>query len=618
MVSSYNNLIFGKGRITTTTTTTTTLAPTTTSTTTTLAPTTTTTTIPFYSVQIYLSKKENIAQNVKIWFSTDGGVNWNFWTTGAPNTYPNYNSFSGLSFISGTSPVFGITNISDTNVSYGIGQGSGDFTSLCGLSSPYIVNNISVNTTVYLNLDTDTSNYITCPITTTTTSTTTTLAPTTTSTTTTLAPTTTTTTTTSAPNPACEDVTIGTQTWTRCNLNVDTYRDNTVIPQAATLLEWSSATTGLWTYYDSNPANGPIYGKLYNWYAVMGIWQTESYPPTPEELAARKPIAPAGYHVPSDAEWTTLTTFLGGESVAGGKMKSTGTIQAGTGLWDSPNIGATNSSGFTGLPGGYRDFDGDFNFSIGSLGLWWSSTEFVDEEGDSYSAYRYFLQTNQSYISRLTAGKNLGFSVRLIKDSLDCSLTGGGTAEYVEPIVLDPFDYMIVTYNYDNSLGNRDLDSATTFRNTGTVEDNKFVGCGQTSQYATPTPETLLNDAYLFQGGDDNENGQGESIVINFKNLELANISVNNNVTVELYAGWCVEPASLTTNVSVITYLGGTMSITPGGNTITSTGTVVATFSSTDIPVISGCCGVDPILLKTHIGTISYNLVTKVSSVVFY
>lgn len=212
----------------------------------------------------------------------------------------------------------------------------------------------------------------------------------------------------------CCDVTIGTQIWTRCNLNVDTYRDGTEIPQAANSAQWNTAQTGLWTYYAFNSANGPIYGKLYNWYAVMGIWQIEEYPPTPEELAARKPIAPAGYHVPSDAEWTTLTNYLNVQLPAGnigGKMKEAGTVH-----WDSPNVGATNSSAFTGLPGGYRDFDGDFNFSIGGQGLWWSSTEFVDTEGDSFSAWRYYLQTGQSYIARAAAGKNLGFSIRLIKD----------------------------------------------------------------------------------------------------------------------------------------------------------------------------------------------------------
>jgi hypothetical protein len=204
--------------------------------------------------------------------------------------------------------------------------------------------------------------------------------------------------------------------------------------------------------------------------------------------------------------------------------------------------------------------------------------------------------------------------------SSDCDFTG-----IAEEIILDPFDYMIVTYQYDNTgsdAGGRDLDSATTFQNTGTVEDNKFIGCGQPSQYATPTPATLLSNAYLFQGGDDFGNGQGESIVINFKNLELANISLNNDVRVELYAGWCDAATDRLTNVSAVTYTGGTLTITPGGNTITSTGTVINTFSSNAVLVPDasgdGCCGVDPLTAKTHVGTVSYNLVTKVASVVFY
>jgi uncharacterized protein (TIGR02145 family) len=108
-----------------------------------------------------------------------------------------------------------------------------------------------------------------------------------------------------------------------------------------------------------------VYGKLYNWYAVAGIYDTASL----NNPSLRKQLAPQGCHVPSDAEWTTLTTFLGGESVAGGKMKSTGKS-----LWQSPNTAATNESGFTGLPGGYRITSGTF-VKIGADGVWWSSSE---------------------------------------------------------------------------------------------------------------------------------------------------------------------------------------------------------------------------------------------------
>lgn len=200
--------------------------------------------------------------------------------------------------------------------------------------------------------------------------------------------------------------------------------------------------------------------------------------------------------------------------------------------------------------------------------------------------------------------------------SSDCNFTGVS-----EELILDPFDYMIVTYKYSNvgaDVNGRDLDSATTFQNTGTVEDNKFIGCGQPSVYATPTSATTLNNAYLFQGGDDVGNGLGESIVINFKNLTTANISLNNDVRVELYAGWCDAAIGNIASVSATTYLGGTLTITPGGNTITSDGVVLDTFSSNDVPIIMGCCGADPLTAKTHIGTIYYNLITKIASAVFY
>ena len=186
-------------------------------------------------------------------------------------------------------------------------------------------------------------------------------------------------------------------------------------------------------------------------------------------------------------------------------------------------------------------------------------------------------------------------------------------------VVLDPFDYMIVTYQYRFDDFRRDLDSATTFQNTGTVEDNKFVGCGQPAGYITPANTNTINNAFLYQAGDDAGNGLGESIVINFKALELAGISLNNDVRVELYAGWCLHNTQVSgdvSNVSVTTYTGGTMTIT--NNVITSNGVVNDSFTSNNFPVIAGCCSANPLTGKTHVGTIYYNLVTKVSNVVFY
>ena len=202
------------------------------------------------------------------------------------------------------------------------------------------------------------------------------------------------------------NVTIGTQVWSSTNLDVTTYRDGTPIPQVTDPTAWAALTTGAWCYYNNDPANGAVYGKLYNWYAVAGIHDAASL----NNPSLRKQFAPQGWHIPSDAEWTILTDFLGGESVAGGKMKSTGTIQAGTGIWESPNAAATNESGFTGLPAGYRFNNGSF-YNIGSFGVWWSSSE-----NDTAYAWSRQLEDNNGDAYRFNGNKRNGWSVRCIKD----------------------------------------------------------------------------------------------------------------------------------------------------------------------------------------------------------
>jgi uncharacterized protein (TIGR02145 family) len=194
------------------------------------------------------------------------------------------------------------------------------------------------------------------------------------------------------------NVTIGTQIWSTTNLDVTTYRDGTPIPQVTDPTAWAALTTGAWCYYNNTTSNGTTYGKLYNWYAVAGIHDTD--PNTPNKI-----LAPQGWHVPSDTEWTTLTTFLGGESVAGGKMKSTGTS-----LWLSPNLGATNLSGFTGLPGGCRPPSGIFD-NIGYDGFWWSSSEF-----GNLDAWYVKLGYSDTNANKLNYNKKDGFSIRCLKD----------------------------------------------------------------------------------------------------------------------------------------------------------------------------------------------------------
>ena len=204
-------------------------------------------------------------------------------------------------------------------------------------------------------------------------------------------------------------------TFTKQNLNVSKYSDGTIIPQVTDATQWDNLTTGAWCYYNNTTANGTTYGKLYNWYAVAGIYDSASA----INPALRKKLAPTGWHIPSDAEWNVLVNCLDpnanvGSSlsnVAGGKMKATGTIQAGNGFWENPNTGATNESGFTGLPGGIRT-NGNANFqNIGLLGQWWSSSEY-----NASNAWIRFMNLNSSSALRASNSKIMGISVRCLKD----------------------------------------------------------------------------------------------------------------------------------------------------------------------------------------------------------
>ncbi len=191
-------------------------------------------------------------------------------------------------------------------------------------------------------------------------------------------------------------VKIGEQEWMAENLNVNHYRNGDPIPQVQDKEEWINLTTGAWCYYENNAENGKTYGKLYNWHAVNDP----------------RGLTPEGCHVPTDAEWTTLTDYLGGESVAGGKLKETGTTH-----WRSPNTGATNENSFTALPGGIRGKDGTFVFimeqpSIGRLGYWWSSTE-----SDTSNVWARYMFYGHSDVERGGGGKvGIGFSVRCIRN----------------------------------------------------------------------------------------------------------------------------------------------------------------------------------------------------------
>jgi uncharacterized protein (TIGR02145 family) len=190
-------------------------------------------------------------------------------------------------------------------------------------------------------------------------------------------------------------VQIGSQCWMAENLKVERYRNGDFIPAGLSNSGWSSTSSGTSAVYSNNPANKATYGLLYNWYAVDDA----------------RGLCPSGWHVPTDEEWTTLTGFLGGESVAGGGLKTAGTLSEGTGLWFDPNTGATNSSGFSALPGGFRSSGGSYG-EINYDGYWWTNTE-IPTIGASWLRALYAVLDD---VYRYEQDKVCGLSVRCIRD----------------------------------------------------------------------------------------------------------------------------------------------------------------------------------------------------------
>lgn len=183
-------------------------------------------------------------------------------------------------------------------------------------------------------------------------------------------------------------VKIGTQTWMVENLKTTKYRNGESIPNVTDQNQWAYLKTGAYCDFNNVANNSITYGHLYNWYTITDT----------------RNIAPSGWHVATDQEWQKLSDYLGGDAVSGGKLKEAGTIN-----WNSPNAGADNSSGFTALPGGFRD---TYNFyDLGRYGLWWTAPL-----QNSYSYWRRNIDYSVSNLGRNTATEIVGFSVKCIKD----------------------------------------------------------------------------------------------------------------------------------------------------------------------------------------------------------
>jgi len=187
-----------------------------------------------------------------------------------------------------------------------------------------------------------------------------------------------------------DTVNIGTQVWMKQNLKVTHYSNGSALPNVTDSAAWVNLLTGARCYYNNDSLTyDSVYGALYNWYAVNDI----------------NGICPEGWHVSTDADWQMAEAYLGGVDIAGSKMK-----EAGTSHWASPNNEATNSSGFTGLPGGMRDPDSKFGNVVG-FGMWWANTEF--NTSFVWSTYMWNLAT---HVDHNPIPKNYALSIRCVKD----------------------------------------------------------------------------------------------------------------------------------------------------------------------------------------------------------
>jgi uncharacterized protein (TIGR02145 family) len=184
-------------------------------------------------------------------------------------------------------------------------------------------------------------------------------------------------------------ITIGEQEWMAENLRTTHYSNGTPILNISDMDEWEeNVSTGAWGYYDNDESNDAVYGKLYNWFAA-----TDS-----------QGLCPQDWHVPDGDDWEALTEYLGGSDTAGCSMKEEGTSH-----WDSPNTCADNRSGFTGLPGGYRDPSGFVN--LGRHGGWWST-----EEDNAERGWFHIINYNDSNLYRLFMFKKNEVSIRCVRD----------------------------------------------------------------------------------------------------------------------------------------------------------------------------------------------------------
>jgi len=248
-------------------------------------------------------------------------------------------------------------------------------------------------------------------------------------------------------------VNIGQQKWMQKNLNVSHYKNGDIIPQVSNDAEWENLNTGAWCWYNNDSSSyAGIYGKLYNWYAVNDP----------------RGLMPIGWKVPADSDWVNMAIYLGfsgwsSPNDVGGKLKETGNNH-----WFQ-NYGASNSTGFTGLPGGSRTAESTFGY-IGRNGNWWTSTPYV-----SNSSWLFALSWNVDWLSKTYHDKKYGFSVRgLYSSSLIYSWSTGATSQSINVSPIQTTTYYCTVSNGISSC----IDSVTVYVNQPSAITETVSACG--------------------------------------------------------------------------------------------------------------------------------------------
>ena|GEM_PF-588480 len=307
---------------------------------------------------------------------------------------------------------------------------------------------------------------------------------------------------------------IGNQTWMAENLRTTKYNDGTSIQNVTVNAEWSGLYTGAWSYYNHDAGRNYPYGKLYNWYAVN-----------------TGKLCPAGWRIPSDADFNRLMGYLGGSSEAGGKMKSV--ID-----WNSPNTGASNESGFSGLPGGQRGETGSFA-SVNIYGIWWSATSWQGMNSSSFG-----LGFNDGRLSNVGVRRESGFSCRCMKDCPEPSAFIG--AEFLE---IKGSSVVLAAGQPVESTGMWSVESGS-----GGSFENIYS--------ASSTFSGIAGESYILRWTVSNECGSAyDEVQVNFVAASLKDIEGNSYTTVQIGSQiWMAE------NLKVTKYNDGTIIPNVTGN----------------------------------------------------